>query len=204
MLKKLTVLLLGIILAFGLCACGDSDDDDAAEESAGISNPVHECDAQGVLDATGIPLVAPEGATDVEYAYIDGVKDQDPIAQVEFELDDEDYCFRARSTAVTDIFASTDDQDGALAQDLAAALKDQANEAVNLTGMFEEWECTASTLINDRDAITAWNEGEAGFTAWIDVAPGVMFSLSMDDDATQPLLEDTAAKCFIELQGDAE
>ena len=195
-MKKILTLTLALILAISLCACGKEP-----AASATVANPVHEGTPEEILEATGIRLDAPEGATGAVYAWIEG---DAPISQVIFQLDGKEYCYRAQPTAVLSITASIG-EDEATASDLLKTLNDGTNVGAVLAGMYyDEWKSAALVdLASSREGVVAFNDGKEGFIAWLDVVPGVLYSLSMDKGATQDLLMNTADTCFVPLQGNA-
>lgn len=124
MKKRIVIGLLAMTLAAAsLTACGSSAETDATateettadtaeeaadttaeetdtEESTEIANPWTDSDQQGVADATGFDMVAPEGASDVAYSYMA----EDGLAQMTYKLDDMDWTYRIQSTdELTDI-----------------------------------------------------------------------------------------------------
>ncbi|MDO4176207.1 MAG: hypothetical protein Q4D99_01850 [Bacillota bacterium] len=204
--KKLFMTVLALVLAVSMslcfCSCGDSEQ--AAEEETGVANPVHECEsADDIVQATGISLDAPEGATDVAYSYIDATSDDGyPIAQVEFTLDGQEYCYRCQMT--DELSLCGDDNPEADPDALMASLNDQINIGAELAGIYCEWESAANTMVSYCDAVCGINEGKEGFVAWLDVVPGALYSLSMDKGANQGDLTKTAEKCFVPMQGEVD
>ena len=198
---KIAALVMALAMVFAFSACGSSSEDTQASssgESTAIANPVHECTAEEMEQATGVPIAAPEGAENVQYYYID--TDGNAISQVIFTKDGNDFTYRAQGTVYTDIQAVTDED--ADVQDLYSALDAGVNVGQSLAGIYtdgEEWSVCALTTVNDRDAITAINKSGNGFTAWIDPVPGIMYSLDMAD-ADQQTLEDMAAEIFVSVQ----
>ena len=142
---------------------------------------------QGVAEATGISLPAPEGATDVQYFII---KTEKPIAEMRFTLDGKKANLRAQATSLTD-----------LAIDTEKAKSDQATYAdIDISGMNYKWESIGTQIVKDRSAI-CFVSGKAGFIAWIDAAPGIVYNLSMDDGATFETLVKMAEASFTPVQG---
>lgn len=181
-MKKILVLLMAMMMTLAMCACGN----DAAEETSEVANPVHECTQQEMLEVTGMSLDAPEGATDVEYGYIEN--GEEPIAEVEFEFNDIDYCYRAQSTGET-----------SLGTDMSKAIETGSA----LAGL--NYEFKAGALVDapqGREGIYAYNEGKAGFICWLDVVPGVLYSLSVEEDASIAALLDFAETVFVPMQGE--
>jgi len=197
--KKFLAILLALVFAFAMCACGDDADDDG---QTGVANPIVETDQAGILEATGIEIAAPEGAEDVEYSYIKGTEDgQQPIAQVEFEFEDNDYCYRIQMTDQLSMYGGEPGEEANL-EELMKTLNDGTNVGAQLSGMYYEWEASGTTVVDYCDGVFAFNQGDEGFISWLDVVPGALYCLSMEDDCTQDLLDQMAAKLFVPMQGD--
>lgn len=194
-MKKIVSLILAAVMMLALCACGANKE----QPSAGLPNPVHECSYDELLQATGIAIDAPEGAENVAYAYID--TQPAPISQVCFTLDGMNFCYRAQPTSYVSIYANVNED--AASEDLAAALNDCTNIGAALAGMHYQWKCSGLyDLENGREAVFAFDEGKEGFIAWLDIAPGVLYSLSVDSKASQDVLINMAEQIFVPLQGD--
>ena len=105
-MKKKTVLalILASISMVVMAGCSSADSSgNQKEESAGseeIANPWTESDQQGVAEATGFDMTAPDGATDVVYSYMA----EESLAQMSYELDGASWIYRAQATdALTNI-----------------------------------------------------------------------------------------------------
>ena len=70
--------------------------------------------------------------------------------------------------------------------------------------MYCNWEAGALIDIDGRDGVCAFNVGDEGMMAWLDVAPGIMYSLTVEDDANQDDMMAMAEMIFVPLQGDVE
>ena len=199
-MKKLLVVLLSAMMVFSMCACGAKEEE---QPDAGLPNPITECTQQEMIEATGIELAAPPEADNVVYSYIT-IPDQEPIAQVTFTVIEDDYCYRAQSTAATSIMTGIDDKGMTIADNIEDALKSGINIGAALSGMHYEWKAAASVDVQYCEGICAFNEGKEGFIAWLDVVPGILYSLSMDKGCTQDHLMTMANAIFVPAQGDAE
>lgn len=203
---KKTTKILAMIMAgammIGMCACGSSEE--AAGENANVENPIHECTYEEMMEATGIDISAPDESEDVVYAVIDGVsEDQSPIAQVEFECGDKEYCYRAQSTSVTSMTADVD-QNEVDPSKLLESLEKCTNAGAALAGMYCKWKACALVDVDGRDGVIAFNEGKEGMIAWLDVVPGIMYSLTTEEDANQQDLMAMAEMLFVPMQGEAD
>ncbi len=193
-MKKVLSLAMAAAMVFALCACGaEKEAPVSSSESAGIANPVTECTQEELLEETGLDLAAPEGSENAAWSYIESA--DGTISQVQFTLDGNSFCYRAEPTAVTSLEGDGDTID--------SIFENGIEIGAALSGMYCRWNSGGSTLFAERDAVYAFNEGEQGFLAWLDVAPGILYSLSMDQNCTQTLLEETAAQCFVPVQGES-
>lgn len=191
-IKKLLALMLAFAMVFAMASCGSKEE----EGSEGIANPVHECTIEEMAEATGISIDAPEGATDVAYAYIEGTDDVAPVSQVIFTLDGQEYCYRAQSTDMTGFGLTDPDVDPFEAFDNACAAGQE------LSGLHYTFQDQASGEIDGREALVAVNPGNAGFMAWIDVVPGILYSLGVDSNADADTLAKVADAAFVPAQGE--
>lgn len=113
-MKKKKYVLMIITMSLSLVACGkvakqtnneaviqfeeiQNSDNDVVNS---IANPWITSDKQGVFDATGFTMDAPEGATDVNYSYMADGK----LAQMTYVYEDADWVYRIQPTeSLTDI-----------------------------------------------------------------------------------------------------
>lgn len=194
-LRKTLALTLAVVMSLMFTACTKET---AEEESTQIANPVHDCTFDEMLSTTNIDISAPDGAEDIVYSYIDGTEESAAVAQVVFTLDGTEFCYRAQMTDVTSLGGSDSEE----VVDPQAEADAMIELTTPLSGMYEEWSAAVGYMVSDRDAIIALNEGKSGYIAWLDVVPGVMYSLSVNNGATQDLLANTAEAIFVPLQGE--
>lgn len=194
-MKKIVLVASAAVLAFGLFAlvgCGKDD-----EGEAGMPNPMTEVDADGLVEATGIALVAPEGATDVQYFTID-LADGSKIGEMRFTLDGVEYAQRAKMTDLTEfpmdiISAGKASMDG-----------EELTYVTELSGMYYTWDSGTMQQVSYCDAQCFTNKKDkAGVIMWIDVVPGIIYSVSATDGATTEGLTAAANAAFVPMQGDA-
>lgn len=199
-MKKIISLILTLAVVLTFCACGAKKAEYPREDtSVGMANPVHECTAGELLQATGIGLAAPQGAEHITYSYIDA---SPAISQVSFTLGGNKYCYRAQPTAYTSIEANLDVETSG--KELNDALSDCTNIGAALTGIYSDWKnICLYDLENGCESIIAFNEGKEGFISWLDVVPGVLYSVSVRGNVSEDLLLNAADICFIPLQGNS-
>ncbi len=192
-MKRITKLLtvsLAVTLCFCLASCGSNEPE---EEGEGMENPLVSVDQQGLIDETGINLPAPENAENVEYYVIKG---ELAMAEMRFTLDGKEAYLRAVPTDLTELIEGEEDPDNP--PDIS--LKDLKGD---ISGLNYEWEDFASIEVMERQGYYVMGEG-AGYVAWLDVVPGILYNLGMEQDADIDSLLNTAEKVFVPLQGDSE
>ena len=183
---------LCLITTFALTACGSNNQTE--ENNANMANPMVESTQQGVCEATGIDLPAPDKAQNIEYFYIN-TQESEPIAELRFTLEDRDYALRAQMTDITD-YAVSDEE----IQDLAAG-NEKESILGDISGLNYEWETFSSMDVQYCDA-RCYGCSKAAFVAWVDVAPGVLYNLSTTPGMDCAELCNTASKVFVPLQGE--
>lgn len=126
----------------------ETTEEDGTEETQ-IANPWTDSDQQGILEATGLDMEAPEGASNVAYSYLE----EDGMAQMTYVLDDADWTYRIQpATELTDIsgiFVDWDYEGDATVSGLAA--KDYSYGDMN-------------TDNSDHYQMIQWYDAVTGFT----------------------------------------
>lgn len=163
---------------------------DAAEESAaeedidsseevGVANPWTESDKEGVVEATGIEIEAPENATEVVYSYME----ETGLAQVQYKLDDADWVYRAQ---MTDEFT-----------DISGMYYDwESEDDCEISGRKAVYYGFGGLDEPDKENVQMVN--------WYDVVPGIMYSLSVSGrDLNGMDLSVYAENLFVPMQGEA-
>lgn len=180
MKKNLTIALCLLLAAAMLAACGGAQSPAPTEEpqQASMANPMHETDAEGLVESTGISLPAPEYASDVSWSYIE-LTGEAPIAQMHFTLGDKNAFLRARATDKTDL-----------------------SDIPDISGLHYNWNTSAEDEVAHCRA-SVYTNGEAGYIAWLDVMPGVQYCLGMTEGASVLELVKLANQVFVPQQGDA-
>lgn len=133
--------------------------------------------AQDLLETLGYGVaVAPEGAEDLLYnAFeLDGLV----VGETMFTLNGVRYSYRmAQTYEIAEEFADISGMDGSFQNERAGEIA---------------W-CPARVSCDD---------GGAGKVVWFDVVPGLLYSLSMDRDASEEALMEMANQLFAPAQGD--
>ena len=100
--KMIPALALMIVCAMLPAGCGSAtaQTSTSEEQNQKIANPWTQSDEQGVAEATGFDMAAPEGATDVEYSYMA----ESSLAQMTYKLDGASWNYRIQAAdELTDI-----------------------------------------------------------------------------------------------------
>ncbi len=179
----IALLLFFVLLTGSIAGCAPSSAQQAApptpepaEETApvGLVNPLRETDEAGLVEATGLSLPAPEGAENVRRSYL-AIPNEAPIAQLEFTLDGAEATLRARPSGLT--------------------------EPMDISGLYYEWTESASAQVGYCTAQLHTN-GDAGYIAWVDVVPGILYNLAMNRGASAEKLSELANAAFFPVQGE--
>lgn len=198
-MKKALTLALTLLMAAGimmLCACS-SDKVDTQEETGGatggVPNPLEESSEEGLIEITGIDLPAPEGAENVEYFYY---RIEPPLAEMRFTLNGTDAVLRGQPTDLTSFPLS--------GEEVLESIRNGEfpENAADISGMYYSWDYYSSQNIKGCEA-QCFLQGDAGIICWIDVVPGVAYSISMEYGATEERLLEMANAAFVPLQGNA-
>ena len=158
-----------------------TEESNEAETAIGMPNPWTDSDEQGVLEATGFEIAAPEGATEVSYSYMEESK----LAQVKYVLDDISWVYRMEpADELTDIsgmyyeWTDEDKSEGTVS----------GREAVYYGYLAPE----------DSD------EEDVQLVNWYDAVTGVTYSLSATaKDLDGMDIQAYAEQLYVPLQGDA-
>ncbi len=116
-MKKLTALMLALLMIFALCACSDGGKDEDKSDTEALEdgkidgngnyiyegedggfiaqtvNPMVEVTPEELEGAIGVALVVPEASSDVKYFIIGGT-----LAEVQFVYGGVNYSYRAQKT----------------------------------------------------------------------------------------------------------
>ncbi|MBQ0134685.1 MAG: hypothetical protein KBS46_06125 [Clostridiales bacterium] len=116
----------------------------------------------------------PEGAADVRYFIIEDGENR--LEQVSYTLEGKDYCYRMQQTG--DVVA------------------------YDMSGIYANgWE-TEDAAVSYCDAVVM-NSSEGSVIYWMDVVPGINYTLSSTQQLSADELSEAAAALFVPMQGDA-
>ncbi len=185
---------LAAMMTVSFTACGakgSKGSEPAATASTSIANPVKEMSESDMTQETGIDLPAPEGATDVVYSVID--TGDAKIAQMDCTYDGQEICLRACHTDLTGLEQTNPNADP----------RNFDLDEADISGLCYKWNQTASRYVQNRAAIAHVSNDGPGYIAWVDVVPGILYNLSVTDDANLDALTNTAETLFVPMQGEA-
>jgi hypothetical protein len=176
MKKILAIVLTGIAM---LCAAA------LAEGTGDIANPWTEvADMAAFTEATGIELAVPENAENVVLRVMNP-EDGAVIGEMEFTLDGMAYTARTAYSGVAD------------------SIED-------ISGMYYEWEYVEDTTVGSLDGMVAVimqaadGDNTVEVVNWLDIAPGIVYSLStVQPDVNGLDLTGIAEQIYIPMQGEA-
>ncbi len=183
-----------IVTAYG-CYKNDAADDEAAldgeialeqvldglsfDAAAGLANPWTESDMQGVAEATGFEMTAPEGATDVVYGYMQAIG----LAQMSYVLDETKWVYRIQA---------------------ADELTDISGMAYEWTAEEEGKVAERNAVYYVYCAPEDGEENDVQVVNWYDAVTGVTYSLSaVSKDLDGMDIQAVAESLYVPLQGDA-
>ena len=168
--------MLALVLSLALLLVGGA----FAEGEAQIANPWVELPQDKLTETTGLSLNLPEGAQDAVYRWMES----EQLVEMQFTLDGDEYCARVQPAALAE------------------------GEVMNIAGMYFEWESEEEISIGHCPGTLslAQADGEdwVELCLWYDVAPGLMYSLSVyttDPDGLD--LTAVAEMVYEPMQGDA-
>lgn len=120
-------------------------------------------------------LNIPDGASGVKFFTVG--ENDDKIYQMSYTLDGKEYCYRMQSTNET--------------------------AAYDMSGIFsDKWESEDAKVDYCDAVVKTCSEGSVIY--WLDIVPGVNYTLSCADQLSAEELTETAAFLFLPMQGEAD
>ena len=171
-MRKVVNIVIIVTLLLALTGCGSrvlsKKEDSSNGNSMKIVNPIQTVTKEELVERTGIEVDAPEGAGDVSYTII-STGETDPIAQVKFSWHDNNVTMRAKTVS--------------------------GGEMEDISGLYYDWEESLDASVGEHMA-TIYLQGEVGYFAWMDVALGIQYNLSMTTGANAEELLTLAEMIF--------
>ena len=168
-MKKGFILFLAAM--FALAGCGKKESAEAVQETqAQLVNPLKEVTKEELLEETGITFVDEYITMDPEYYVITPADPAEKkIAELRFMVGDRELTYRAQPT--------------------------DKLEAYDSTGLFYDWDEEKDVKIAHCDA-KYMKCKEASGIYWLDVVPGINYSISCIGDMDESQLEGCASLIF--------
>ncbi|MDO4976874.1 MAG: hypothetical protein Q4E53_06400 [Eubacteriales bacterium] len=190
---RLTAVSMATIMAFSMIGCTGNNKKKIHEPTTAttVVNPINEMSEEKMVEQTGVDLPIPEEATDVSYSVIEA-KDGN-IAQVDFTLEGQKMYLRACITSLTNLADSDNEAD----------LKEINTDNGDISGLFYNWNQAARVEVEGRDAMIHVTNKGVGYIAWLDVVPGILYNLCMEENANMENLQDFAEEVFVPMQGES-
>jgi len=183
--KKLALVLTVMVMclamlagyAFALGQESQNGEDISASQNAELANPWTETDAQGLADATGFEMAAPEGAEDLSYSYMK----EAGLAQLRYVQNETKWVYRIQMTGE------------------AADISGMAYQWTNQ----EEGDVSGRPALYCA-YVGSEEEEDVQLVLWYDDVPGAAYSLSASGKDLDGLdIQACAESLFAPLQGDA-
>ncbi len=173
----LTVMALSAALLTG-CGSVSQQEDTIDPQEQEIANPWTDSDEQGVAEATGFDMAAPDGASEVAYSYMA----EGALAQMCYELDGAHWVYRMQATdALTDISGME--------------FQWMSEEEGNVSWMAANYYAYVSED-GSADSVQLVN--------WYDAVTGVTYSLSASGEDLDGMdIQVIAENLYVSLQGEA-
>ena len=153
-LKKTMALILALALAAPAAAYAETEEA-PSEETTQIANPWTDMTKEELEKVSGVTFGVPEDAKDVVYRWLE----EESLAEMQFKLDDDEYTARIKPDAL------------------------EEDQLDNISGMYFQWENEEKVKIGHcPGTIGLAQTGSSDYTElclWYDVAPGLMYSLSV-------------------------
>ena len=164
MKKRIVVLIAAVAVVMTACAGNGNTFDSNVEESTAaeeteIANPWVESDVQGVQEATGFKLMAPDGASSIAYSY----NENEGMAQMTYDLDGSFWTYRVMS--------------GSELSDISGMNYEWTLEESGYVGDFSATYLAYSDATEDTEYID--NVFGVQVVNWYDDMTGVIYSLSV-------------------------
>lgn len=147
----------------------------AEEPAVGMINPFVEVKGEELVQITGLALTPPAGATDVRYSYL-RAEPEPRMSQMDFTYNGKSFTYRAEHT-------------GEL-------------ESYDMTGLYYDWTETSEAAVGYNTAVVQTCD-KAGGIYWLDIVPGVSYSLGCNSPVSAEELTELANLIYEPTQGEA-
>lgn len=177
--KKLAAVTLSGLMVLGMGACSKPQSGTMVVEGdeTSVINPMKVVTEDEMVQETGIDLPAKDGMENVEYFVV-----AEKVAQMNFTYKGTDYCLRAQPTKETSIESAS-------------------VEIEDLSGMYYEWDEAGQEKVQNRDGFVKKTKDGVAMVGWLDVAPGIEYTLTCNENGENIL--EVANAVFTPLQDEA-
>ena len=178
--KRTLVLVLTLALSAPAFTAAAESKEASSDEETEVVNPWTEMSEEELQEVSGVAFNVPEDAEDVVYRWLE----EDSLAEMQFKLGEDEYCARIKP------------------DDL------KAGELDNISGMYFKWENEEEVTIGHCPGTIGQaktgSEDYVELCLWYDLAPGLMYSLSVYTTDLDGLdLIAVAEMVYKPMQGDA-
>ena len=180
-MKKIICLLLCLVLVLGLAACRNTNSEAPDTEAPDSEITTSETPAS-IMERCGLDVdVVPSGAENITYRTIELDTDAGPLltAEAAFTLDGIQYHYR-------------------LAPDIGVV----TDAVYDLSQLDIPDAVTETAMVGWCDATLVYQPDGSGKILWYDIAPGLIYSLDMDQDASAEALLSMAELLYTPAQGE--
>ncbi len=180
MKKLLLFLVSGCFLILGCTKKSTENVASKTEEAVQMVNPIKESSAKEILQKVGVEIGVPEDASNIRYSII--TTSEGLTAQMDFDWKNSECTARIQPS-------------------VSLQLED-------ISGFYYNWKNETTCSVSYNVAQVKWtgtSEGvQPGICIWWDAVPGLMYSVSMKNNANEQLLSELANAVYIQMQGDAD
>lgn len=201
-MKRLLVFIITIVvlLCFSSCKKNDAVDISSTESKgfAGMANPnLYGVSGKELLERTGIMFEKTENLSDISFNVI-GYKTDDKIAEMTFAFGGKKYSYRVKPCADTMLYENdwVDETYGILPEYIK-----KATEKITVAGVYDNWKSITVTQVSYCEALLFTSEKNT-VLCWLDVAPGMFYTLSTDSNCEKSDILSLAESIFTPVQGD--
>lgn len=150
----------------------DEEQVEEEDDGADIVNPMAETTKEDILSEIGVDLTAPEGSKNVKYYTI--TDESDKTYEMSFTYDGVEYCYRVTPTGEV--------------------------KPTDTTGLNYTWTTVENTTVAERAAIYS-SCADASALYWIDIVPGINYSIGCKGEVALDALTAVAESVFAPVQG---
>lgn len=180
MKRILLFLISGCFLILGCTKKSTEKVVNETEEVVQMVNPIKESSAEEILQKVGVEIGVPQNASKICYSII--TTNEGLIAQMDFVWKNSECTARIQPSA-------------------SLQLED-------ISGFYYNWKNETTCSVAYNVAQVKWTDAvdgkNPGICIWWDAVPGLMYSVSMRNNADEQFLSELANAVYIQMQGDAE